>query len=462
MPNAHSWAQGPLVEKYRQRVPRYTSYPPATSFEPVKPDTVDATYRRARQAPDGAPLSLYVHLPFCESMCRYCGCAAIVSKSGSRWSPYMNHLVRELEMTSEALGGTRRLTQMHWGGGTPSWLPEDAAAEFFERVVACFPAAGDPEFAIEIEPKTLRRGQLAGIRKLGFNRVSFGVQDLDPTVQASVAREFSAEEAAAVVSEARGLGFRSINVDLMYGLPRQTVETVRRTMTTVMEWRPDRIALFGYAHVPWMRPHQRLLPEEKLPDARARVELFAAAAAILEDAGYEHLGLDHFVLPDDDLAGARESGQLCRNFQGYSIRRADDLLGLGMSAIGQIAGTFLANQRKLAPYGDAIGRGEFPTERAYRPSPEQVAIARSIDELMCYGRLELDRFSAEFGGRESLYGGDLDARLGTLVEDGVVRRTDGAIEVTRIGRYVIRHVAAALDPMLTASDATAKRFSSGL
>jgi oxygen-independent coproporphyrinogen-3 oxidase len=394
-------------------------------------------------------------------MCLYCGCTAIASKTGRGWTPYMTRLTRELEMLSEALG-PRTLGQLHWGGGTPSWLPFDQAERFFGHLASAFPLEPDAEVAIEIDPRTLRPGQLGQLRGLGFNRVSFGVQDLSPAVQSAVGRLCSETMAAHVIAEAHALDFDSVNVDLMYGLPRQTVASFQHTVSTVAKWRPSRIALFGYAHVPWMRPHQRLLPEEELPSARERVRLFAAAIAVLEANGYVHLGLDHFVLPTDALALARSAGQLYRNFQGYSIRRGRDLVGLGMSAIGFVAGSYLANHRRLRSYQYELDGGRLPIERTYTPTRRERAVAGAIDAVMCHGHLELEHASAEFGGPDALYGAGVWDRLGLLEADGLIVRSGASIEVTPAGRVVLRHVAAARAPMLDDDDAAKERFSRGL
>jgi len=458
----HLLSRDGLIEKYGQRVPRYTSYPPANCFGAVAPDTTEDAFSRARMASANTELSVYVHFPFCKSMCRYCGCAAIVSKNGKRWEPYMTQLKREVEISVDALGSCRHIAKIHWGGGSPNWLAPDKAAEFFELLTKHFPLADNAEVAIEVDPKTLRTGQLEQIRTLGFNRISLGIQDVDPDVQAAIGRVFPEHEAAKLVAEVQDLDFQSINLDLMYGLPGQTLESFRRTVDAVTRWRPDRIALFGYAHVPWMRPHQRLLPTEQLPTSRERIQLFAMAASILVDQGYHHLGLDHFVLPNDELAKARTQGTLFRDFQGYSIRRATDLLGLGMSAIGKISGTYLANQRRLRAYGDAVSAGNFPTERAFTPSAREIAIAKSIEDVMCYGQLDLNQYSDEFGGPMALYREDIHGRLQTLQEDKAIIISGARIEVTAAGRYVLRHIAAVLDPMVGHADGHQKQYSSGL
>ena len=451
-----------LIRKYRGRVPRYTSYPPATAFDDAGPRMAAEAYSRMSRKPQDDCVSVYVHLPFCERMCRYCGCAAIASKTGKQWTPYMEHLASEVKLVASALNSQRSLTQLHWGGGTPNWLPPEGATDFFNCLVQAFPLAADAEVATEIDPKTLRPGQLASLRSLGFNRVSFGIQDTNPEVQLAVGRIFPAEAAAEVMAEAHELQFESINIDLMYGLPRQTVESFRQTVQQVASWRPNRISLFGYAHVPWMRPHQRLMPESELPPARERVRLFTTAADLLNTHGYEHLGLDHFVLPCDALAQAKRDGRLYRNFQGYSIRRADDLIGLGMSAIGHVAGSFIANHRTLGEYQRMVSKGRFPTERAYIPTQAERAVADSINEVMCHGVLDFERVSAPFGGPQRLYGVSVVERLETLRTDGLIELDAHSLRVTPAGRFVLRHVAAALDPRLNAVQTAHERFSSGL
>jgi len=450
-----------LLARYDVAGPRYTSYPPATALTAdVGPeDAASAVGRAGRQRPDEA-LSAYVHLPFCRSQCLYCGCSSITSPDGERWDPYLDRLLQEVALVAELLGPRRGLDQLHWGGGSPSWLPPEGAARLLGALSDSFTLAGDAEVALEADPRTLRPGQLEQLRGLGFNRLSLGVQDLEPAVQEAIGRVQPEAMVRGHVEEARALGFLSVNLDVIYGLPHQTQATFRRTLETLAAWRPDRLAVFGYAHVPWLRPHQQKLPEAALPGPRARLELFATAVEVLLDAGYDHLGLDHFVLPADELAQARRERRLARNFQGYSVRRAPELVGLGVTAIGDIDGAYFANHRDMARWEAAIEAGRLPIGRGLRRTLAQEVIRRSIQGLMCYGDVDLEAAGEAAGcGVEGLFGDGVLDRLDRLAADGLVERDGGALQVTPAGWFLLRNVAMALDPELQGAPSSGPRFS---
>ena len=459
----HWFSKKELIQKYRVNLPRYTSYPPSTAFEKVSPILASKIYNIFSQKIHD-PISLYVHLPFCESMCHYCGCAAIASKNKHRWYLYIETLKSEIKQLATLLENKQYVSQLHWGGGTPNWLPQGLANDLFKNLIELFPLSIDAEVSIEIDPKTLEPGQLAQIRALGFNRVSFGIQDTSPIVQKAIGRIFPASEMNLLFAEAHDLNFKSINVDLMYGLPRQTADSFKQTVLRVISFRPQRISLFGYAHVPWMKPHQLLIKESELPSPLNRIILFTIAADLLQESGYEHLGLDHFVLPEDTLVQAKNNGKLYRNFQGYSIRKSDNLIGIGMSAIGQVQGTFLANHRRLGKYQAALTVGHMPIERSYTPSKRERVISESINQIMCYGELNVETASTCFGGIKSLYGVSVFKKLEALRADQLIEFDGRVLKVSPSGKYFLRHVAAALDPRIETEDLNGAQcqYSSGL
>ena len=450
-----------LLARYDVPGPRYTSYPPATAFtEAIGPAEAAAALSRAAAARPGEPLSAYVHLPFCRSQCLYCGCSSVTSPNGERWGPYLDRLLTEIALVAEHLGERRGLAQLHWGGGSPSWLPPEGAARLVAGLTGAFRLEADAEIALEADPRTLRPGQLEALRALGFNRLSLGVQDLQPEVQQAIGRVQPEAMVRACFDEARALGFASINLDVIYGLPYQTPETFRRTVETLAGWRPERLAVFGYAHVPWMRPHQRLLPEDALPGPRERLELFATAVEVLLSAGYEHLGLDHFVVPEDELARARRQRRLTRNFQGYSIRRAPELIGLGATAIGDFDGVYAQNQRGLQAWDEALAAGRLPVERGLRRTVAQEVLRRAIQGLMCYGDVDLAA-AAEAAQLEpeALFGAGVTERLDALAADGLVERSGWRLLVLEPGRLLLRNVAMALDPEQQREKPDGPRFS---
>jgi oxygen-independent coproporphyrinogen III oxidase len=455
--------QKELIQKYQARVPRYTSYPPATAFKKTSPLIASDVYKSFQRSTHD-PISLYIHLPFCETMCHYCGCAAIATKNKNRWYPYVKTLKSEMKQLASFFKNRPQCSQLHWGGGTPNWLPQDLADDLFSYVTDLFPLSSEAEVAIEIDPKTLQRDQLSRLRALGFNRVSFGIQDTSHEVQKAIGRIFPAEEMNKLFLEAHDLKFKSINVDLIYGLPRQTAESFKQTVIEVINMRPQRISLFGYAHVPWIKPHQLLMNASELPSSTDRIIMFTMAADLLKESGYEHLGLDHFVLPEDTLAQAKQNGSLYRNFQGYSVRKSQNLIGLGMSAIGEVQGTFLANHRRLGKYQASISVGHMPIERVYKPSKSERAIANSINEIMCHGKLDLENLSMSFGGVKSLYGVSVFQKLEALRADQLIEFDGRHLKVNPIGRYVLRHIAAALDPMIEteASEESQVQYSRGI
>jgi oxygen-independent coproporphyrinogen-3 oxidase len=442
-----------LIERYDRPGPRYTSYPTAVEFHPGF-TAVDAVGRlQAAAAWRGLPLSLYLHVPFCESRCAYCGCAVIATKHRDVAATYLEYLEREIAMVAGALGGRRTVVQYHWGGGTPTYLTCEQMARLDGCVQRHFDIAPDAERAIEIDPRVTTPAQILLLRQLGFNRLSFGVQDFTETVQDAIQRRQSEEATRALYCFAREAGFESINFDLVYGLPRQTVDTFARTLTSVVDMRPDRIAVYSYAHVPWLRPNQKSIDPADLPDADLKRQLLGAAIACFTDAGYESIGMDHFALHDDELAIAAREQRLHRNFMGYTTRPAPDSVAVGMSAISDVAGAFSQNHKSLARYYEAIDAGRLPVERGYALDDDDKVRRFVITELMCNFRLHPAQLRERFGVELADYFAPELAGLTAAdgpVGDGLLSINSDGLTVTTRGRLFVRNICMAFDRYLAA------------
>ncbi len=451
-----------LLRQYDRPGPRYTSYPTAVEFN----ETVDdAAYRgrleAAAQAPE-EPLSLYVHLPFCEARCSYCGCMVIITQKREVAVRYLDYLEREVAMLARQLGGRRRLVQHHWGGGTPTYLDLAQIRRLDETVTRHFDFDPEAEKAIEIDPRVTTREQLDLLRRLGFNRLSMGVQDFTPEVQEAIGRHQTEQQTRDLFAYARDIGFDSINVDLIYGLPRQQLDTFARTLDSVVALRPDRIAVYSYAHVPWLRPHQKTIDPGELPDAALKFELFGAAIERFLGGGYVAIGMDHFALPDDELALATASRRLHRNFMGYTTRPATNMLGVGVSAIGDIQGAFVQNHKKLPAYYGAIDRGEFPIERGYALSGDDLVRRSVITALMCNFHVDATAVRATFGVDFTQYfARELEELTGPggPAGDGFVVVSERGLDVTPDGRLFVRNICMAFDKYLPAHQSGRPVFS---
>jgi oxygen-independent coproporphyrinogen III oxidase len=443
-----------LVERYDRPGPRYTSYPTAVEFHTGFGEQAYRA-RLATAAAIDAPLSLYLHVPFCESRCAYCGCAVIATTKRDVAATYLEYLQREIAMLAEALGTRRRVVQCHWGGGTPTYLSPAQIATLDASVRRHFDVAPDAEKAIEIDPRVTTPRQIALLRQLGFNRLSFGVQDFDERVQHAIGRHQSEQVTRSLYWAARDAGFDSINFDLVYGLPLQTPESFRRTLESVIDLLPDRIAVYSYAHVPWMRAHQKAIDPLDLPDAQTKRALLGAALDAFTDAGYIAIGIDHFALPDDELAVAARERRLHRNFMGYTVRPAPDSVAVGVSAIGDVAGAFSQNHKTLARYYEAIDAGRFPVERGYALTDDDRVRRYVIAELMCNFHVEGTALRARFGvGLEDRFAPELDrlTEPGGPAADGLVRLEGGSLTVTDLGRLFVRNVCMVFDQYLAAHE----------
>lgn len=450
-----------MLRRYDVAGPRYTSYPTADRF--VEAFTADDYVRALQQRRSGAaamvlPLSLYVHIPFCESLCYYCACNKIITKHHDRAGEYLRYLSREVDLHTTQLGTTQPVVQLHLGGGTPTFLSDDELRSLMAMLRRNFSLTPGSEYSIEVDPRTVDAKRLDTLAELGFNRLSFGVQDFDPDVQKAVHRVQPAEQVFELVAAARQRGFDSVNVDLIYGLPLQTPESFDRTLSQIVALRPDRIALYAYAHLPErFKPQRRILVAD-LPGASAKIAMLSNSMAAFMGAGYVYVGMDHFALPDDALAIAKRQGRLHRNFQGYSTLSECDLIGLGVSSIGRIGATYTQNAKTLDEYYDHIARGCFPVVRGLALSRDDLVRRAVIMGLMCQGNVEFESINlAYLIDFHSYFATELDA-LSELAEQGLVEMDDSGIQVTSMGWFFVRAVAMVFDRYLQA-DRNRARFS---
>ena len=450
-----------LLTRYDVSGPRYTSYPTADRFVEAftRADYERALdLRRAGPAPLALPLSLYVHLPFCASLCYYCACNKIITRHHDRAAPYLRYLTKEVDLHVQRLGAGQPVSQLHLGGGTPTFLSDAELTELMAMLRRAFTLAPGGEYSIEIDPRTVTESRLAVLAGLGFNRLSFGVQDFDPAVQKAVHRAQPAEQVFALVAAARRLGFESVNVDLIYGLPRQTPESFDRTLAQVGELRPDRIALYAYAHLPERFKAQRRIHAIELPGAANKVSMLARSLAAFQAAGYVYIGMDHFALPEDALAVAKRQGRLHRNFQGYSTQPDCDLIGLGVSAIGKIGATYSQNAKTLEDYQDLLDHGHLPVVRGLALSRDDLLRRAVIMALMCQGQVLYESVElAHLIDFRDYFAAELE-KLRGLQEQGLVELTEAGIQVTPMGWFFVRGVAMVFDKYLQA-DRNRQRFS---
>ena len=438
-----------LLAKYGRPVPRYTSYPTAPHFHAG----IDAaTYRRwLGELPPDAPLSLYLHIPFCHSLCWYCGCHTTVVRRHQPVTEYLDLLRREIELVGDATHA-RRVSHMHLGGGTPTMLRPKELLRLHETLRDAFDFDADADCAIEIDPRGLERATVESLAAIGINRASIGVQDVTPEVQRAVNRWQPIEVTAQVVDWLRAAGIDAINLDLMYGLPRQTEAHLSATIDAVLDLAPQRIALFGYAHVPWMKRHQQLIDGETLPGPKERTAQFELATTRLVEAGYVAIGLDHFARPDDALVGARQAGRLHRNFQGYTTDTAPALLGFGASAIGSLPQGYVQNAVPLPAYREALREDRLPAVRGIAIDDEDRIRRAIIERLMCDFRVDLGVVCSEFGWPIDRFAPEFEA-LAPLEADGLVSVSDHAVQVEVDGQPLIRTVCAVFDGYLGAGAA---------
>ncbi len=440
-----------LLRRYNVAGPRYTSYPTAPMWkEGFTGDDYGRLLAESASADRPAPLSLYFHLPFCEKLCYFCGCTVVITGSQhSPAAPYLELVEKEIDWVAERAGSRRSVVQLHWGGGTPTYFAPDLLERLGRRILDRFSVAPDAELGVEVDPRVTTPAHLRTLARLGFNRLSMGVQDFDPTVQAAINRIQPADDTQRLVEEARALGFPSVNMDLIYGLPHQTADTFARTIDRVLAIGPDRLAVYSYANVPWMKKHQSVL-EPHLPDERTKFEIFRTALERFTDAGFEYIGMDHFARPDDELARARHDRTLHRNFQGYTTKAGTDLLGLGMSAIGSVGPAYVQNRRELADYRSAVETGGTATFRGCRLTADDRLRRTVIGNLLCHGVVVKSEIEATHGIAFDDYFADALERLQPCAEDGLVEIRAAEIRATPLGRVFLRNLAMCFDAYLGA------------
>jgi oxygen-independent coproporphyrinogen-3 oxidase len=436
-----------ILARYETAAPRYTSYPTA----PVWGDAYGPEeFRRDLGAIEpGTPLSLYAHVPFCRSLCHFCACNRVITRDETLPVRYLEAVEREAAAVRAAIPAPGPVSQLHWGGGTPTHLDPGQIRRLFKAMTDPFPVAGDAEISIEVDPRVTTEEQLQALRECGFNRISMGVQDFEPQVQEAIHRTQSPESTAELVADARRLGFQSVSLDLIYGLPFQRPETFERTLKTVLDIAPDRVALYGYAHVTWVAKQQRGFERKDIPDAPTRLGVFTLAIRRFLEAGYVHVGMDHFARPDDDLVKALRDRTLRRNFMGYTTQAGVELLGFGPSAISELRSSYAQSQREVQAWQDAVNTTGLPTMRGHVLDEDDRIRRWVISRIMCLGEVRAAEFEALYGGVFAERFAPELARLETAEEDGlVVREVDGSLAVTELGRILIRNVASVFDAYL--------------
>ena len=447
------------LKKYDVSGPRYTSYPTADRFvEAFTQEAYMLALEQRREIAATQPLSIYVHIPFCESLCFFCACNKIVTKHHERSAEYLRYLNREIDLHIEHLGAGQTISQLHLGGGSPTFFSDEELAELMSMLKRNFVFAPGGEYSIEVDPRTVNEQRLKHLADLGFNRLSFGVQDFDPEVQKAVHRIQPVEQVFSLVDAARRYRFESINVDLIYGLPMQTPESFKRTLAQVVELRPNRIALYGYAHLPERFKPQRRISEYELPAAADKITMLGSALKAFIDAGYVYVGMDHFALPDDDLAIAKRQGRLHRNFQGYSTQPDCDLISLGVSAIGRVGATYSQNAKTIEEYYDHLNHGRFPVVRGLALSRDDIVRRAVIMAIMCQGALQYESIELAYMLDFKKYFADEMAALKALEKTDMLVLEDDGLQVTDTGWFFVRAVAMVFDKHLQ-TDRNRARFS---
>jgi oxygen-independent coproporphyrinogen-3 oxidase len=435
-----------LIRRLDRNGPRYTSYPTADRFNNTF--TAD-TYRHWMKQQDASqPLSLYVHLPFCNTLCFYCGCNKIITKDKTKSAQYVEYLAKEIALQTALLNGERRLEQLHWGGGTPTFLADEQMRELMTAIRAHFKTVADGEYSIEIDPRKVNDATIALLGELGFNRISLGVQDFDAEVQQAVNRIQSEAETLSVIEAARANGFKSVSIDLIYGLPKQTLEGFKVTLQKVLAMNPDRLSIYNYAHLPTVFMPQRRIHEADLPTPAAKLDILKLAVTTMTEAGYVYIGMDHFAKPDDELAVAQRAGRLHRNFQGYSTHADCDLIAVGVSSIGKVGPTYSQNFRELEPYYAALDRNELPIMRGIVLDDDDIMRREIIQALMCQFALDKTAFNEHFQMDFNRY---FATELGELAEyerEGLLSSSSDTIRVTPKGRMLIRNICMVFDKYL--------------
>lgn len=436
-----------LLKKYDQPLPRYTSYPPATE---LRPDYSAFDHKQAITALNqrSSPLSLYVHIPFCQSACYFCGCNVIVSNNKNIALNYLEYLVKDIQQTAARLNTDKPVVQMHWGGGTPNYLTIEQVKLLWNVINRHFHFAPEAEISIEINPRYVDQAYIQALREIGFNRISFGIQDFNPKVQAAVNRVQPEELLFNVMDWIRQAKYDSVNVDLIYGLPHQTLQTFEETIQNTVDLNPDRLAIFNFAYVPWLKPVQKNIDEAALPSGQEKLEILQMAIAELTRSGYYYIGMDHFAKPDDELAVAQRNGLLKRNFQGYTTQPNAELLGFGLTSISMLHDAYIQNHKRLRDYYQAIDQELPPIEKGINLHRDDIIRREVIMQLMCHFGLSKTEIEAKYHLDFDAYFEPELADLKALEADGLVRLYADGIDVTPAGRLLIRNIAAVFDAYL--------------
>ncbi len=452
-----------MINRYNHSGPRYTSYPTAVTFhEDFSIEDYDTACDNGNDDPVPAPLSLYFHVPFCDTVCFYCGCNKIVTKHKSRSKPYLEALDREIEIVGAKFAGDREVEQLHFGGGTPTFLSEDEISQVMRTVQSHFSArpSDSKDYSIEIDPRSVTPHYIKVLGTLGFNRYSLGVQDVDIKVQKAVNRVQSVKMTREVLDACRDAGAKSINIDLIYGLPFQTPASFRETVDVVIGMSPDRLSIFNYAHLPEMFMAQRRINAEDLPTPEEKLQILQNTIEQLSNAGYVYIGMDHFAKPDDELVIARETGHLHRNFQGYTTHGNCDLVAMGVSSISKIRGVFSQNYKDEESYTAALNKGELPIFKGYAMSGEDRLRAEVIQRIACYGELDMPSFERRFKIDFKTHFQIALEALQPMLEDGLICISDTSLEVTAKGRLLVRNICMAFDEHIQNTGKT--RFSKAI
>jgi oxygen-independent coproporphyrinogen-3 oxidase len=438
-----------LLEKYDTPGPRYTSYPTAPHFSTDFDQTAYRQRLNAAAQRSDEPLSMYVHLPFCEARCTFCGCNVVISPRHGPEGTYLESVEQELDLLAPALAPRRRLNQLHWGGGTPTYLSPAQCEWLFAAITSRFPLTDDAEVALEIDPCVTTMDHLATLRRLGFNRISMGLQDIAPEVQQAVKRIQPLELTREHVEAARRLGFDSVNIDLIYGLPLQTEPGFRSTVRTIIdELAPDRVACFSYAHVPWIKPHQKTLDADTMPGGWEKFRLFLAATEEFTTAGYRRVGFDHFARPDDELARALDDDRVHRNFMGYTVMPASDQVGIGVTAIGDVAGAYIANEKNLKRFERTVAAGLLPVERGFMRTAEDELRRAVIHRIICTLALDFGWVDSTFRVDSRRHFAEALDDLARMAVDGLVDLDATGLRVTPTGRFFLRNLCMPFDAYL--------------
>lgn len=449
-----------LIRRYDTFGPRYTSYPTAVQFTA---DYDDEDYRRwvkdSNEDPIPSPLSLYLHIPFCDTICYYCGCSKVITKDKTKAAPYIKLLKQEIKLQGALFAKDRKVTQIHWGGGTPTFLSDEEIKEIIDCIRENFNVVDDSEgeFGIEVDPRTVDQQRLKSLSEMGFNRISFGVQDFDPAVQEAVNRVQSTDEIKQHIDDARNFGFKSINIDLMYGLPKQTVQSFTETLDTTIKLNPDRLAVYNYAHLPEMFKPQRRINEDELPSAEEKLNILQLCIDKLQDAGYVYIGMDHFAKKTDDLVTAQREGSLQRNFQGYSTHADCDMIAMGITAISQVGDNYGQNVRTIEEYESYLKQNRIPVFRGIELEADDVLRREVINQLMCNNSLDIEqlerRWRIDF---KSYFKSSLEG-LQQMADDGLLKISNTKLTITATGRLLARSICMQFDRYL--QEQSNKRFS---